>query len=160
MSQFANSTHAELWGRAKALAGTLRLSAEVQDLVLANKPTTHWQRRQIRGAMTPGADRELASLLEALAGHVHHGEHVEGDSSRQILEPGATLLTVFGPRLVMHQRNTRHLVVLEAANLVLRKRAAEWLHAGEPGATRHDRAIASNQGLASVLAELEAIRKR
>ena len=158
MSQFANSTHAELWGRAKALAGALRQSAEVQDLVLANKPTTHWQRQQIRAAMTPGADRALADLLEALASQVHHGSHIEGDAAQLLLAPGANLLSVFGPRLASEQRNARRLVVLEAANLVLRTRASEWLQAGEPGATRHDRAIGSNQGLAAVLAELEAMR--
>jgi len=162
MSQYANSTHAELWLRAKAEAGALRQSADVQDLVLAKRPTTHWQRQQIRAAMAPGADRSLADLLDALARQVHHGEHleVEGDAAQQLLEPGATLLTVFGPRLANRQRNARHQVVLEAANLVLRTRAKEWLNAGKPGETRHDRAIASNRGLAAVLGELEAERKR
>ena len=160
MSQYANSTHAELWLRAKAEAGALRQSADVQDLVLAKRPTTHWQRQQIRAAMAPGADRSLADLLDALARQVHHGEHLEGDAAQQLLEPGATLLTVFGPRLANGQRNARHQVVLEAANLVLRTRAKEWLNAGKPGETRHDRAIASNRGLAAVLGELEAERKR
>lgn len=54
MSQYANSTHAELWLRAKAEAGALQQSADVQGLVLAKKPTTHWQRQQIRGAVTLG----------------------------------------------------------------------------------------------------------
>lgn len=160
MSQYANSTHAELWLRAKAEAGALRQSADVQDLVLAKRPTTHWQRQQIRAAMAPGADRSLADLLDALARQVHHGEHLEGDAAQQLLEPGTTLLTVFGPRLANRQRNARHQVVLEAANLVLRTRAKEWLNAGKPGETRHDRAIASNRGLAAVLGELEAERKR
>lgn len=158
MSQYANSTHAELWLRAKAEAGVLRQSAAVQDLVLAKKPTTQRQRQQIRAAMAPGADRSLADLLDALARQVHHGEHLEGDSAQLLKAPGASLLSVFGPRLAMGQRNTRHLVVLEAANLVLGKRAEVWLQAGEPEANRHDRATASNQGLASVLLELEAER--
>ena len=110
--------------------------------------------------MAPGAHRSLADLLDALAQQVHHGPLVEGDSAQLLQAPGASLLSVFGPRLAIGQRNARHLVVLEAANLVLAKRAEEWLQAGEPGATRHDRAIASNQGLAAVLGELETERKR
>ncbi|KAF1016233.1 MAG: hypothetical protein GAK31_01722 [Stenotrophomonas maltophilia] len=72
---------------------------------------------------------------------------------------GGALLQVFGPKLAEQQRNARHLVVLEAANIVLRTWAADGLHGGEAGSTRHDQALASNGGLAAVLAELEALRK-
>ncbi|HHA2936747.1 hypothetical protein [Stenotrophomonas maltophilia] len=160
MSQYANSTHAELWLRAKAEAGALRQSADVQDLVLAKRPTTHWQRQQIRAAMAPGADRSLADLLDALASQIHHGRHIPGDAEQLLQDPATSLLSVFGPKLAEHQRNARHLVVLEAANVVLRKDSSGWLHGGEPGQTPHERSLASNGGLATVLQELEARRKR
>lgn len=159
MSTYANSTHAELYGRAKAEAGLLRVSAEAQELVLAKRAISHRQRQQIRAPMTPGADRALADLLDALARQVHHGQHIDGDAEQLLAGQGRTLLQVFGPKLAEQQRNARHLVVLEAANIVLRTRAAEWLHGGDAGSTRHDRALASNSGLAAVLAELEALRK-
>lgn len=158
MSHFANATHAELYLSARGHAGTLRMSAEVQDLVLDRRYVTHQQRRLVR-VPAPGADRELADLLEALAKQVHHGAHIEGDAEQQLKDPAATLLGVFGPKLVELQRNARHHVVLEAANVALRKRAEEWLEAGEPGQTRHARALASNRGLAEVLAELELVRR-
>lgn len=160
MSQYANSTHAELWLRAKAEAGALRQSADVQDLVLAKRPTTHWQRQQIRAAMAPGADRSLADLLDALASQIHHGQHIRGDAEQLLQDPTTSLLSVFGPRLAEYQRNARHLVVLEAANVVLRKNSSAWLHGGEAGQTPHERSLASNGGLAAVLQELEARRKR
>ncbi|MFK3846650.1 hypothetical protein [Stenotrophomonas sp. NPDC078853] len=159
MNLFANSTHAELYGAAKGLSGELRMSAEVQDLLIDRRYVTHHQRRLVR-TPAPGLDRQLADLLDALAKQVHHGAHIEGDAEQLLKDPAATLLGVFGPKLAELQRNARHHVVLEAANVTLRKRAAEWLEAGEPGQTRHARALASNRGLAEVLAELDALRKR
>lgn len=158
MNLFDNSTHAELHGAAKGLAGELRMSAEVQDLLLDRRYVSAHQRRLLR-TPTPGMDRQLADLLDALATQVHHGAHIEGDAEQLLKDPGATLLGVFGPKLAELQRNARHHVVLEAANVTLRKRAAEWLEAGEPGQTRHARALASNRGLAEVLAELQMLRK-
>lgn len=157
MNLFANSTHAELHGAAKGLAGELRMSAEVQELLLDKRYVSPHQRRLLR-TPTPGIDRQLADLLDALAKQVHHGAHIEGDAEQLLKDPAATLLGVFGPKLAELQRNARHHVVLEAANVTLRKRAAEWLEAGEPGQSRHARALASNRGLAEVLAELEALR--
>jgi hypothetical protein len=157
MNLFANSTHAELHGAAKGVAGELRMSAEVQDLVLDRRYVTAQQRRLVR-TPAPGIDRTLADLLDALAKQVHHGAHIEGDAEQLLQDPDATLLSVFGPKLVELQRNARHLVVLEAANVTLRTHAAAWLEAGEAGQTRHARALASNRGLAEVLANLEKLR--
>lgn len=158
MNLFANSTHAELHGAAKGLAGELRMSAEVQELLLDKRYVSPHQRRLLRSP-APGIDRQLADLLDALATQVHHGEHIERDAEQLLKDPAATLLGVFGPKLAELQRNARHHVVLEAANVALRKRAAEWLEAGEPGHSRHARALASNRGLAEVLAELEQCRR-
>ncbi|WP_182655551.1 hypothetical protein [Stenotrophomonas lacuserhaii] len=159
MNLFANSTHAELWLAAAAEAGELRTSAEVLELVHQKKYVSAHQRRQIR-TPAPGTERRLADLLDALSKQVHHGAHIEGDAEQLLKDPAATILGVFGPKLAELQRNARHHVVLEAANVALRKRAEEWLEAGEPGQTRHTRALASNSGLAEVLAELDALRKR
>ncbi|MBD8635645.1 hypothetical protein [Stenotrophomonas sp. CFBP 13725] len=156
-NNFTNSTHAELHGTAAGLAGLLRTSADVQDRVLDKRHVTHHQRRLIR-TPSPGGDRELADLLDMLAKHVHHGAHIEGDAEQLLKDSAATLLGVIGPKLVALQRNARYHVLLEAANVTLRKRAAEWLDAGEPGQTRHARALASNRGLAEVLNELENLR--
>jgi hypothetical protein len=98
MSQCANSTHAELWLRAKAEAGALRQGAYVQDLVLAKRPTTHWQRQQIRAAIAVGADRSLADLLDALASQIHHGQHIPGDAEQLLQDPATSLLSLFGPK--------------------------------------------------------------
>jgi len=160
MNQFENSTHAELYGCAVAAAGTLRMSADVQQLVAEGRPTTHAQRRLIRPADAYGADRVLADLLDALARQVHHGQHLEGDAEQLLLDPAESLLTVFGPKLSEAQRNARHQIVLEAANVTLRSRAAAWLYDGQPGQARHARAVASNSGLAKVLAQLEEIRAK
>jgi hypothetical protein len=51
-------------------------------------------------------------------------------------------------------------VVLEAANVVLRKDSSDWLYGGEARQTPHERSLASNGSLAAVLQELEARRKR
>lgn len=157
-NNFANATHAELYLSAQAEAGTLRMSAEAQTRVLQRQHVTREQRRLIR-APTPGGDQVLADLLEALAKQVHHGAHIEGDAEQLLQDPGATLLDVFGPKLAELQRNARHHVVLEAANVTLRTHAATWLEAGQPGQTRHARALGSNRGLAEVLAELEQCRR-
>lgn len=100
----------------------------------------------------------MADLLEVLAQQVHHGG-ATGDPEKLLQQPSATLLSVFGPKLAEHQRNARHLVVLEAANIALRNRADDWLHAVDGELSRHARALASNSGLAEVLAELESLRK-
>lgn len=156
-NNFANATHAELYLSAQAEAGTLRMSAEAQTRVLQRQHVTREQRRLIR-APTPGGDQVLADLLEALAKQVHHGAHLDGDAEQLLRDPGATLLGVFGPKLAELQRNARHHVVLEAANVALRKQAAAWLEEVSGDATRHARAVASNRGLAEVLAELEQCR--
>lgn len=157
MNLFANSTHAELWLAAAAEAGELRTSAEVLELVHQKRYVSAHQRRKIR-TPAPGTDRRLADLLDALAKQVHHGAHIGGDAEQLLKDPAASLLGVFGPKLAELQRNARHHVVLEAANVTLRKRAAEWLEAGEPGQTRNARALASNSALAEVLNELETLR--
>ncbi|QNR96687.1 hypothetical protein ICJ04_14470 [Stenotrophomonas sp. 169] len=156
-NNFTNSTHAELHGTAVGLAGLLRTSAHVQDRLLDKRRVTHHQRRFIR-APSPGGDRELADLLDMLAKQVHHGARIEGDAEQLLKDPAASLLGVFGPKLVELQRNARHHVVLEAANVTLRTHAAAWLDAGEHGQSRHARALASNRGLAEVLNELETLR--
>ncbi|MEN5041134.1 hypothetical protein ABE424_13155 [Stenotrophomonas sp. TWI1149] len=102
----------------------------------------------------------MADLFEALADHVHHGGNAADGGERALQHPGATLLSVFGPKLADHIRNGRHLVVLEAANITLRSRADDWLSAVDGGMCRHARALTSNSGLADVLAELEEIRCR
>ncbi|GEM_PF-1602709 len=158
MNLFANSTHAELHGAAKGLAGELRMSADVQDLLLDKRYVPPHQRRLLR-TPAPGVDRRLADLLDALAKQVHHGTYIEGDAEQLLQDSDATLLGVFGPKLVELQRNARHHVVLEAANVTLRTHAATWLEAGQPGQTRHARALGSNRGLAEVLAELEQCRR-
>lgn len=158
MNLFANSTHAELHGAAKGLAGELRMSAEVQELLLGKRYVSPHRRRLLR-TPAPGIDRQLADLLDALAKQVHHGAHIEGDAEQLLKDPAATLLGVFGPKLAELQRNARHHVVLEAANVTLRARASAWLEAGEPGETRHARALASNSGLAEILKEMEPLRR-
>lgn len=158
MNLFANSTHAELHYAAVGLAGELRTSAHVQELVLQRRHVTAQQRRLVR-TPAPGIDRQLADLLDALAKQVHHGAHLEGDAEQLLQDPVATLLGVFGPKLVELQRNARHQVVLEAANVALRTHAAAWLEAGEGGQSRHARALAGNRGLAEVLVELDQVRK-
>lgn len=158
MNNFANSTHAELHLAAMAAAGTLRISADVQERLAQRKYVTKLERQLVRPHDAFGADRTLADLLEALAAQVHHGPHVEGDAAQLLQAPGATLCGVFGPLLVERQRNVRHQLVLDAANLVLRKRAAEWLHREVSGSTQHARALASNSGLAAVLEELQKLR--
>lgn len=157
-NNYANRTHAELWHSAIATSGTMRISAEVQGRLLDGKGVTR-RERQLVYTNAPGANKDLADLLEALADQVHHGPHIDGDAEQQIQQPGATLRAVFGPRLVELQRNARHLIVLEAANIALRKRAEAWLHAGGPGESPHARALSSNSGLAAVLAELDALRR-
>ncbi len=158
MNHYANSTHAELRGEALAKAGALRFSADVQELIAEGTYVTREQRRLVRPPNAYGADRMLADLLDALAAQVHHGQHIPGDAEQLLQDPAATLVSVFGPKLAEQQRNARHLIVLEAANVVLRKRAAEWLHAGEAGSTPYERALASNSGLRAVLQELESRR--
>lgn len=155
---YANSTHAELHVFAGTAAAQLRGAADYTDTLAAGRTAGKW--RAFGKTPAPGRDRQLANLLDALARQVHHGAHIEGDAEQQLRESGATLLGVFGPRLVNLQRNARHLVVLEAANVTLRTRAEEWLAAGQPGRTTHERALASNQGLAEVLAELELLRSK
>lgn len=158
MNLFANSTHAELWFAAGAEAGELRTSAKVLELLHQKRYVSAHQRRQVR-TPAPGTDRKLADLLDALAKQVHHGAHVEGDAEQLLRDPAATLLGVFGPKLKQLQRNARHHVVMEAANVALRTHAAAWLETGEAGQTRHARALASNRGLAEVLIELELLRQ-
>ncbi len=158
MNLYENSTHAELHLAAVAAAGTLRMSADVQQRLAEGRGVTHAQRQLVRPPGAYGTDRSLADLLEALAKQVHHGLHIEGDAQQLLQDPGATLLGVFGPKLAEAQRNARHHVVLEAANVTLRTHAAEWLKSGEPGQSRYDRAVASNRGLADILAELEKSR--
>lgn len=99
----------------------------------------------------------MADLLEVLAQQVHHGG-ANVDPEKLLQQPSATLLSVFGPKLAEHQRNARHLVVLEAANIALRNRADEWLHAVDGELSRHAHALASNRGLAEILLQLECSR--
>ncbi|WP_256775463.1 MULTISPECIES: hypothetical protein [unclassified Stenotrophomonas] len=155
-NQFASSTHAELRGTALGYAAGLREQAEIHDLI-AKKLATAQHRRRV--APAPGKDRSMADLFEALAYQVHHGGSAGDNAENLLQEPGATLLSVFGPKLAEHLRNARHLVVLEAANIALRNRADDWLHAVDGELSRHARALASNSGLADVLAELESLRK-
>ncbi|MBU2049670.1 MAG: hypothetical protein KKH61_11920 [Gammaproteobacteria bacterium] len=154
-NQFARFTHAELRGTALNYAAGLREQADIHDLIGANRATGP-QRRRVLPA--PGRDRSMADLLEVLAQQVHHGG-ATGDPEKLLQQPSATLLSVFGPKLAEHQRNARHLVVLEAANIALRNRADDWLRAVDGELSRHARALASNSGLAEVLAELESLRK-
>ncbi len=100
----------------------------------------------------------MADLLEVLAQQVHHGGGTGGDPEKMLQHPGATLTSVFGPKLTEQLRNARHVLVLEAANITLRNRAHDWLSTADGGPTRHSRAVASNAGLAEVLRELEALR--
>lgn len=101
----------------------------------------------------------MADLLEVLAQQMHHGG-VNGNPEKLLQQPSATLLTVFGPKLAEHQRNARHLVVLEAANIALRSRADDWLRTGYGGTSKHEHALTSNRGLAEILSELEILRNR
>lgn len=155
-NQFARFTHAELRASALGYAAGLREQAEIHDLIAGNRATAR-QRRRVSPA--PGKDRSMADLFEALAHQVHHGGNAADGAEKALQQPGATLLSVYGPKLADHLRNARHLVVLEAANITLRSRADDWLSAVDGELSRHARALASNSGLAEVLAELESLRK-
>lgn len=84
----------------------------------------------------------MADLFEVLAHQVYHGGNAADGAEKALQQLGATLPSVFGPKLADHIRDARHLVVLEAANITLRSRADDWLSAVDDGVSRYARAPA------------------
>lgn len=123
------------------------------------RPALYASAQQRAGKLLAGPHSDTGHLLLAMAMQLHTAAMATRGPGGQLKGSGS-LLEAYSTRLERMQRDARHEVLRDAADLVLGNRAFHWLRSCDGAGSPYYRALESDSGLREVLGELEALRKR